>query len=73
MRKSKFTHAQIVAILREAEAGMAVAELLRKHGISRPTFYLWKQKFGGAGLGIKASLVSASTRASFKPRVGQCP
>ena len=50
MRKSKFTDAQIALILREAEAGMAVAELLRTHGISRPTFYLWKQKFGGAGV-----------------------
>jgi putative transposase len=50
MRKSKFTDAQIVAILREAEAGVAIAELLRTHGISRPTFYLWKQKYGGAGV-----------------------
>jgi putative transposase len=50
MRKSKFTDAQIALILREAEAGMAVAELLRTHGISRPTFCLWKQTFGGAGV-----------------------
>lgn len=50
MRKAKYTNAQIVAILCEAEAGMAVTELLRQHGISRPTLYLWKQKFGGAGV-----------------------
>ena len=50
MRKSKYAEAQIVAILREGEAGVAVADLLRKYGISRPTFYLWRQKYGGAGV-----------------------
>jgi putative transposase len=39
-----------VAILREADGGVPVAEILREHGISRPTFYLWKQKYGSAGV-----------------------
>ena len=50
MRKSKFSEAQIVGILREGEAGVPVAEILRKHGISRPTFYLWKSKYDSAGV-----------------------
>ncbi len=49
MKKSKFSEAQIVAILQESAAGLPIVELLRKHGISRPTFYLWRQKYGGAG------------------------
>jgi len=47
MRKSKYNEVQIAAILKEAEAGVAVAELARKHGISAATFYQWRSKYGG--------------------------
>ena len=47
MRKSKFSEAQIVAMLREHEAGRSVNDLCREHGVSQPTFYTWKRKYGG--------------------------
>jgi len=47
MRKSKFTETQIVSILKEYDGGRAVTELCREYGISQPTFYNWKSKYGG--------------------------
>src|ERR1700722_584319 len=47
MKRSRFTEEQIIAVLREQEAGVSTAEVCRKHGISTATFYGWKAKFGG--------------------------
>lgn len=47
MKQSKFSEAQIVAILKEGDAGMPVADILRKHGISHATYYKWKSKYAG--------------------------
>jgi putative transposase len=50
MMKSRFTETQIVSILAEADAGLPVTEVCRKHGISGNTFYNWKKKYGGMGV-----------------------
>ena len=47
MRKSRFKEEQIVAIIREYEAGAKVSELCRRHGMSNATFYKWKAKYSG--------------------------
>ncbi len=45
--KKRFSEEQIIGFLREAEAGLAVAELCRRHGFSEASYYLWRSKFGG--------------------------
>ena len=45
--KKRFTEAQIVGFLREADAGIPVKDLCRKHGFSEGSYYLWRSKFGG--------------------------
>jgi putative transposase len=47
MKKPRFSDNQIIAILKEAEAGVPVPELCRKHGMSSASFYKWRSKFGG--------------------------
>ena len=54
MKKSKFTDSQIMAILKQNEAGIKVPDLCREHGISSATFYKWRSKFGG----MDASMIS---------------
>ena len=54
MKTSRYTEAQILAILRQAEGGMPVAELCRAHGMSNASFYKWRAKYGG----MDASLIS---------------
>lgn len=47
MKKSRYTESQIFQILKEAESGVPVAEVCRKHGMSDATFYKWRSKYGG--------------------------
>ena len=49
MKKSRFTEIQIVNILKEYDAGKDAQSICRDHGISRPTFYNWRKKYGGMG------------------------
>lgn len=56
MKKSRFTDSQIMAVLKEAEAGVSAPELCRTHGISTATFYKWRSKFGGMDVPMVARM-----------------
>ena len=47
MKKSRFSEAQILGILRQQDQGQTVVQIYREHGLSQPPFYTWKSKFGG--------------------------
>jgi putative transposase len=55
MKQSRYSEAQILSILRQAEGGVPVADLCREHGMSDASFYKWRAKYGG----MDASMVSS--------------
>ena len=56
MKKSRFTDSQIIAILKQAEAGATVPELCREHGMSSASFYKWRSKYGGMDASLMTRL-----------------
>lgn len=56
MKKTTFTDAQIISILKQAEQGVPVAQLCRDHGMGNSTFYKWRAKFGGRDASLMAKM-----------------
>ena len=56
MKQSRFTDTQILAVLKQAEAGTPVPNLCREHGISSATFYKWRSKYGGMDASMMSQL-----------------
>ena len=56
MKKARFTESQILAILKQGESGVPVADLCREHGISNATYYNWRSKYGGMDASLMAEM-----------------
>ncbi len=61
MKQSRYSDSQIIAILKQAEAGSPVPELCREHGMSSATFYKWRSKFGGMDTSLMVRLKELET------------
>ena len=59
--KKRYTEEQIIGFLREADAGVPIVELCRRHGFSEASFYLWRSKFGGLDVSDAKRLKSLET------------
>ena len=67
MRKSRFTEAQIIGMIKEQEAGLPTAELCRKHGLSPATFYKLKARYGGMDNCFVNSVINFAAIFSKRP------
>ena len=67
--KKRFTEEQIIGFLRDAEAGLPVAEVCRRHGFSEASYYLWCSKFGGMSLSDAKRLKELETENGWRKRL----
>lgn len=70
--KKRFTEEQIIGFIKEAEAGLPVDALCRKHGFGNSTFYKWKAKFGGMDTSMIARCAIEHFRVSIRVACGDC-